>query len=269
MGPIAGEGGVVFGRFEAETPNERWAGDALHGPRVGGRKTYLFAFLDDHSRLAVGSRFGFAEDTVRLAAALEPALASRGVPASTYVDNGSAFVDAWLLRACATLGIAAGALHPASAPRPRQDRAFLPHGAGSVPRRSRRHQRRGTGRHTTHPGRGSARTQRPVHRVGGVRLSPPGAFGDRADTLGPLERGLAADRTRPHHAHDRSADRGVLVVRAADGDQDRDRVVARGTPTRSRPRWPDARWNWCSPRSTWRSFRSATATRASGTRCRT
>ncbi len=45
------------------------------------------------------------EDTVRLAAALRPALASRGVPDRIYVDNGSAFVDAWLLRACAVLGI--------------------------------------------------------------------------------------------------------------------------------------------------------------------
>lgn len=45
------------------------------------------------------------EDVVRLAAALRPALACRGVPESVYVDNGSAFVDAWLLRACAVLGI--------------------------------------------------------------------------------------------------------------------------------------------------------------------
>jgi hypothetical protein len=95
----------VFGRFEADTPNERWVGDALHGPKVGGRKTYLFAFLDDRTRLVVGYRFGFAEDTVRLAAALQPALAARGVRGSVYVDNGSAFVDAWLLRACAKLGI--------------------------------------------------------------------------------------------------------------------------------------------------------------------
>jgi len=95
----------VFGRFEATHPNELWTGDALHGPRIDGRKTYLFAFLDDHSRAVVGHRFGFAEDTVRLAAALRPALASRGVPTSVYVDNGSAFVDAWLLRACAKLGI--------------------------------------------------------------------------------------------------------------------------------------------------------------------
>lgn len=104
MGPAAGDA-VVFGRFEAGTPNERWVGDALHGPRVGGRKVYLFAFLDDHSRLVTGHRFGFAEDTVRLAAALEPALAARGVPASCYVDNGAAYVDAWLLRACGKLGI--------------------------------------------------------------------------------------------------------------------------------------------------------------------
>lgn len=95
----------VFGRFEAERPNEIWTGDALHGPRVDGRKTYLFAFLDDHSRAIVGHRWGFAEDTVRLAAALRPALAARGVPEYVYVDNGSAFVDSWLLRACAKLGI--------------------------------------------------------------------------------------------------------------------------------------------------------------------
>jgi putative transposase len=76
-----------------------WAGSGTAKP------TYKFAFIDDHSRLLPGYRFGFAEDTVRLAAALRPALAARGVPAGIYVDNGSAFVDAWLLRACAKLGV--------------------------------------------------------------------------------------------------------------------------------------------------------------------
>jgi len=100
LGPVS-----VFGRFEAARPNELWTGDALHGMVIGGQKTYLFAFIDDHSRAVPGHRWGHAEDTVRLAAALRPALASRGVPESIYVDNGSAFVDAWLLRACAKLGI--------------------------------------------------------------------------------------------------------------------------------------------------------------------
>ena len=94
-----------FGRFEADAPNDRWTGDALHGPAVAGRKTYLFAFIDDHSRALVGYRWGHSEDTVRLEAALRAGLASRGVPKVVYVDNGSAFVSSQLLRALASLGI--------------------------------------------------------------------------------------------------------------------------------------------------------------------
>ncbi len=104
--PLAGEDGrKAFGRFEATRPNELWTGDALHGPVIGGRKTYLFCFIDDHSRAVMGARWALHEDVVRLAAALRPALAARGVPEQVYVDNGSAFVDAWLLRACAVLGV--------------------------------------------------------------------------------------------------------------------------------------------------------------------
>ena len=95
----------MFGRFEAADPNELWCGDALHGPRVGDRKTYLFAFLDDHSRLVTGYRFGFAEDTVRLAAAFARRWPPAGFrPGSTSI-TARAFVDAWLLRACAKLGV--------------------------------------------------------------------------------------------------------------------------------------------------------------------
>jgi putative transposase len=95
----------AFGRFEASRPNELWVGDALHGPAVGGRRAILFAFLDDHSRLLVGYRWGLSEDTVRLEAALRAGMAARGVPSGIYVDNGSAFVSTQLLRACATLGV--------------------------------------------------------------------------------------------------------------------------------------------------------------------
>lgn len=95
----------AFGRFEADAPNQRWTGDALHGPTVNGRKAILFAFLDDHSRFFTGYRWARREDTVRLEAALRTGIAARGIPASIYVDNGSAFVDKQLLRACASLGI--------------------------------------------------------------------------------------------------------------------------------------------------------------------
>lgn len=96
---------ATWGRFEAAAPNELWTGDALHGPPVARRKAYLFAFLDDHSRAVMAARWGYFEDSVRLAAALRPALAARGVPQAIYVDNGSAFTDAALKRAAARLGI--------------------------------------------------------------------------------------------------------------------------------------------------------------------
>jgi transposase InsO family protein len=95
----------AFGRFEADAPNQRWTGDALHGPTVNGRKAILFAFIDDHSRLLPGYRWGRREDTVRLEAALHHGLAARGIPDSLYMDNGSAMIDKQLQRACACLGI--------------------------------------------------------------------------------------------------------------------------------------------------------------------
>ena len=95
----------VFGRFEADVTNELWTGDALHGPVVGRHKAYLLAFIDDHSRLLVGYRWCHAEDTVRLEAALRFGLASRGIPGSIYLDNGSAMASKQFLRACASLGI--------------------------------------------------------------------------------------------------------------------------------------------------------------------
>ena len=95
----------VYGRFEASAPNDLWTGDSLHGPLVAGRKAYLLAFIDDHSRLVPGYRWCSAEDSVRLESALRAGLASRGVPRAILVDRGSAFVAAPLARACAVLGI--------------------------------------------------------------------------------------------------------------------------------------------------------------------
>jgi putative transposase len=95
----------AFGRFECERPNEMWTGDTLHGPVIAGGKSYLFAFIDDHSRAVMGARWAHHDDVVRMAAAFRPALQRRGVPQAIYLDNGSPFVDAWLLRGCAVLGI--------------------------------------------------------------------------------------------------------------------------------------------------------------------
>jgi putative transposase len=100
--------GKVYGRFEASVRNELWTGDGLHGPILAGaaaRRAVLLAFIDDHSRLLVGWRWGTGEDVFRLEAALRAGLMTRGVPEAILVDRGSAFVSSQLLRACAVLGV--------------------------------------------------------------------------------------------------------------------------------------------------------------------
>jgi putative transposase len=98
----------VYGRFEASIRNELWTGDGLHGPILAGsaaRRAVLVAFIDDHSRLLVGWRWGTGEDVFRLEAALRSGLMARGVPNAILVDRGSPFVSSQLLRACAVLGV--------------------------------------------------------------------------------------------------------------------------------------------------------------------
>jgi putative transposase len=100
--------GKVYGRFEACARNELWTGDGLHGPKLKGaaaRRAVLLAFIDDHSRLLVGWRWGTGEDVFGLEAALRSGLMARGVPDAVLVDRGSAFVASQLLRACAVLGV--------------------------------------------------------------------------------------------------------------------------------------------------------------------
>jgi hypothetical protein len=49
----------VFGRFEATRPNELWTGGALHGPQVGGRKTYL-SLQENHFQVTPHDGSGLA-----------------------------------------------------------------------------------------------------------------------------------------------------------------------------------------------------------------
>ena len=97
-------------RFEAELPNDLWQSDCLHGPRVlhegRMRKAYLFAFIDDMSRLVPHGEFYLREHLDSYLDCLSKALAKRGLPRKLYVDNGPAFRAQLLHHGCAALGIA-------------------------------------------------------------------------------------------------------------------------------------------------------------------
>lgn len=101
----------VYGRFEADRPNELWIGDVLVGPFVphprvaGSQRAYLFVLVDDYSRLLLHARW-FPEQTARAGQeVLRAAIQRRGLPERLYVDNGAPYANAALSRTCALLGI--------------------------------------------------------------------------------------------------------------------------------------------------------------------
>ena len=174
---------------------ERAAGSATRctGPRIGGRKTYLFAFLDDHTRLVTGLPVRASPRTpCGWPPRCDPALAARGVPArgsmSTTARRSS---TAWLLRACAKLGIRLVHSRARPTPGPGQDRTILPHRARAVPRRGHRHAGRGPRRRRGRP--------MPPRCWSSTRLFTAWVetvyhrrihYRDRADAAGPLGRWL-------------------------------------------------------------------------------
>jgi transposase InsO family protein len=97
-------------KFESEHPNDMWQSDVMHGPHVDidgkQRKSYLIAFIDDHSRLIVYGQFYASENTRSFMHALEQAFLRRGLPRKLYVDNGSAYRSKQLMHTMASLAIA-------------------------------------------------------------------------------------------------------------------------------------------------------------------
>lgn len=114
-------------RFEARQPNELWQSDVMHGPYVISdgkqRKTYLTAFIDDHSRLIPHAEFFLSERLDNFLIALRKALRMRGLPRKLYVDNGPAFRSGHLEHICASLGVAL-----------RHAKPYQPEGKGKIER---------------------------------------------------------------------------------------------------------------------------------------
>jgi transposase InsO family protein len=97
-------------RFEAELPNDTWQCDSMHGPLMFAegkrRKVYLFAFIDDMSRLIAYAQFYLSEGIDAFLDAFRQALLTRGLPRKLYLDNGAAFRSLHLQEITASLGIA-------------------------------------------------------------------------------------------------------------------------------------------------------------------
>ena len=92
--------------------NDLWTSDLMHGPRLlvpgrrDGGKTYLYAFLDDATRMVPFAGFYGAENAACFQEALKQGVLRRGIPRRLYCDNGSTFRTHHLAVICATLNVA-------------------------------------------------------------------------------------------------------------------------------------------------------------------
>jgi len=96
--------------FEVPLPNLLWMADCMHGPTIESaagatQRTFLFALLDDCSRLCVHAQFYAQERLECFLDTLRHAVQTRGVPDKLYTDNGSAFRSQHLGIVCANLDI--------------------------------------------------------------------------------------------------------------------------------------------------------------------
>jgi putative transposase len=107
-------------RFAYNTVNMLWQGDYSYGPylTVDGRKkqAYLFAFIDDCSRLVPSAAFSLAENMEPLKQVFCDAVLRRGLPKIVYVDNGKIYRSEVFQIACATLGVNLSHTQPYDAP---------------------------------------------------------------------------------------------------------------------------------------------------------
>jgi len=102
--------GAIRKKFEVQFANQVWQSDMLFGPyvaRPGGGKmqAFLYAILDDASRLIPHAQFYAGQDLNSLLDCLRQAIASRGIPIRLYVDNGHVYRSQQLARIAASLGI--------------------------------------------------------------------------------------------------------------------------------------------------------------------
>jgi transposase InsO family protein len=101
-----------YRRFERSAFGDLWQGDAMHGPYLPdpaqpdqSRQVFLFAFLDDHTRLVPHAQFYWNEQLPRMEDCFKRAVLRYGIPLAVYVDRGKVYTAKQFDTICASLGV--------------------------------------------------------------------------------------------------------------------------------------------------------------------
>jgi len=101
-----------YRRFERHAFGDLWQGDAMHGPHLPDpadpakkRQVFLFAFIDDHTRLVPHLQFYWNQQLPRMEDCFRRAVRRYGAPLAVYVDRGKVYTSKQFNTICATLGV--------------------------------------------------------------------------------------------------------------------------------------------------------------------
>ncbi len=94
--------------FEEDAFGKMWQADTVYLPYIteGGhrRRVYCLMVIDDHSRLLVGGELFYADNAANFQKVFKQAVATYGVPAKLYVDNGCSYSNEQLSLICGSIG---------------------------------------------------------------------------------------------------------------------------------------------------------------------
>ena len=94
--------------FEEEFATGMYQADTLYGPFITEngvpKRTYCIMILDDKSRMIVGGKFFYEDNSVNFLHVFKEAVASYGIPQKLYVDNGASYKNSQLPLICGQLG---------------------------------------------------------------------------------------------------------------------------------------------------------------------
>lgn len=94
--------------FEEDAFGKMWQADTCYFPYIteGGRsrRVYAVCIIDDHSRLIVGAGLFYSDSAAGFQSVFKSAVATYGIPAKLYTDNGAPYVNEQLSLICGAIG---------------------------------------------------------------------------------------------------------------------------------------------------------------------
>ena len=94
--------------FEEDAFGKMWQTDTCYFPYITengkSRRVYAVCIIDDHSRLIVGGGLFYNDSAANFQSVFKKAVATYGIPAKLYTDNGAPYANEQLALICGAIG---------------------------------------------------------------------------------------------------------------------------------------------------------------------